>query len=247
MPTPIPTADELIATIKRSRLPTVLVEGSDDQTVYRHVESLIRTSHASVLPCGGRDTLLAIFRRRIELAGRQVAFVADRDMWLFSGIPTGFEEIIWTEGYSIENDIYSGSDIERLLEPSESAEHKILIDRLCKWFSFEVEEYLAGRSISLKHHVSEIVPLGQNDLDAGFIARRGYREPKAALHFEIASNYQIRLRGKQLIQALVRYLSASGRIAKYSFAAVIELCVKTRNHSRVERLLADIDAALTSS
>ena len=123
MPVPVPTVDELVATLRRSRLPTIVVEGRDDMRIYRWIEPRVSNVDTSVLPVGGRNKLLSIYERRNEYSQLPVAFLADRDMWLFSGIPEQYNHIIWTLGYSIENDIYSGSELENLLDVEEAKEH----------------------------------------------------------------------------------------------------------------------------
>ena len=79
-------------------------------------------------PVGGRETLLAVYKRRNEFAHLPVAFVADRDLWLFSGIPPDYPDIIWTEGYSIENDLYADANLENLLDADEVEEHQQVLD-----------------------------------------------------------------------------------------------------------------------
>ena len=115
-----------------------------------------------MLSVGGRETLLAVYQRRNEFAHLPVAFVADRDLWLFSGIPPGYPDIIWTEGYSIENDLYAGASLEDLLNADEVDEHRQVLDLIIEWFAFEVEEYLAGREPRVDTHCNEIVPLGRD-------------------------------------------------------------------------------------
>ena len=108
MPVPSPTVEELVAALRRSALPTVVVEGQEDMRIYRWVEERLGSRTANVLPAGGREKLFSVFRRRQEFADLPVAFVADRDMWLFSGIPPDYGEILWTQGYSVENDPVRG-------------------------------------------------------------------------------------------------------------------------------------------
>ena len=105
MPAPQPTVDELVAMLGHAELPTVIVEGKDDMRIYRWVEGRVGSQNANVLPAGGRENLLSVYQRRNEFTHLPVAFVADRDLWLFSGIPEIYHDIIWTLGYSIENDL----------------------------------------------------------------------------------------------------------------------------------------------
>ena len=128
MPVPSPTVEELVAALRRSALPTVLVEGQEDIRIYRWLEARLGNRAANVLPTGGRENLLSIYAKRHEFADLPVAFVADKDMWLFSGVPSDYEEVIWTEGYSIENDLYTDAErenlLENLLDTEEAQEHQ---------------------------------------------------------------------------------------------------------------------------
>ena len=105
MPRSDMTVDECVAALHRTYLPTVIVEGKDDMQIYQWTERRVGIQNANVLPVGGKETLLAVYERRNEYAHLPVAFVADKDLWLFSGIPPDYPDIIWTEGYSIENDL----------------------------------------------------------------------------------------------------------------------------------------------
>ena len=89
------TVDELVAALGRSDLPTVIVEGKDDMEIYRWVEERLGSRKASVQAAGGKEKLLSIYKRRREFPNLPVAFVADKDMWLFSGIPSDYKGIIW--------------------------------------------------------------------------------------------------------------------------------------------------------
>ena len=244
MPLPVPTVDELVETIKRSSLPTILVEGTDDVMIYRWMQGQLGFAQGDFLFCGGRNALLELFQRRLEFAGKKVVFVADRDMWLYSAVPAEYAGVIFTEGYSIENDVYSHSDIERLLEVNEAAEHRLLVEAIGQWFAFEVEEYRAGRPFIVDTGVGDIVRPGTTDMHPTFVAKRGYHPPSTATHQEVMSDYPRNIRGKQLFQMLLRFVSASGRPATHSKAALIENCVKTRNHPNVARLLNEIRAGL---
>jgi hypothetical protein len=244
MPIPAPTVDELVATIKHSSLPTILVEGPDDMGIYRWMQGQLGPLNGDFLPCGGRNTLLEIFRRHAEFAGKTVVFVADRDMWLFTSIPAEYAGIIWTEGYSIENDIYLHSDIERFLDLSEIVEHHLLVEAIGRWFAFEVEEHRAGRPPQVDTKVGDVVRPGTTEIHTGFIVKRGYTPAAPETVREVVDDYQRNIRGKQLFEMLLRFLSASGRAATHSKAGLYEICVKTRGHPNVARLMAEIRSRL---
>ena len=117
------TVDDWVITLRRTYIPTVIVEGKKDIPIYRRIEKYIDIQNADVISVGGRNNLLLLYERRNEFAHLPVAFVADRDLWLFSGIPPDYPDIIWTEGYSIENDLYAGADLEKALNANDVDEH----------------------------------------------------------------------------------------------------------------------------
>ena len=246
MPLPSPTVEELVAALRRSALPTVLVEGQEDMRIYRWVEARLGNRAANVLPTGGRDKLLSVYKRRQEFAKLPVAFVADKDMWLFSGIPSNYDGVIWTDGYSIENDLYAGTELENLLDAEEALEHQQLLDAIVEWFAFEVEEYLEGRPFEVKNHCNQIVPLGQTQIDENFRKSRGFRPPGEEIHRQIRDAYQLQLRGKQLFQMLERCLNARQRGTRYNISSLHEIAVKlTDSHPLMGKLIQEIERTLT--
>ena len=245
MPLPSPTVEELVAALRRSALPTVLVEGQEDMRIYRWVEERLGNRAANVLPTGGRENLLSVFRRRQEFADLPVAFVADRDMLLFSGIPTDYDEIIWTEGYSIENDLYADADLENLLAVEESQEHLQLREAIVEWFAFEVEEYLAGRKYKISYHCNDVVMLGQTQMGEDFINCCNFRTPGEEIHRQVRDAYQLQLRGKLLFQMLIRFLSAPDRQRKYSYSDLYDRAFgMTPPHPLRNRLVEGIEQTI---
>ena len=245
MPRSDMTVDECVAVLHRTYLPTVIVEGKDDMQIYQWTERRVGIQKANVLPVGGKETLLAVYKRRNEFVHLPVAFVADRDVWLFSGIPPDYPDIIWTEGYSIENDLYAGASLENLLNTDEVVEHQQVLASIIEWFTFEVEEHLAGREAQVDKHCNEIVPLGQTEMDQDFCTRRGFRPPSEKLHQQIQDEYQLQLRGKSLFQLLIRFLNAPGRGTPYSILTLHENAFKlTPSHELMDRLIGEIERAI---
>ena len=244
-----PTVDELVSTLRRSKLPTVVVEGRDDMQIFRWMEHLLKVHEVDVLGVGGRPNLFAIYDRKSEFVHLPVAFIADQDKELFTRLPNGYEEIIWTQGYSIENDLYAGADpsLENLMDPQEAAEHRQLLDTIVKWFAFEVDEFLAGRDYKFDHHCNEVVPQGQTEMDNGFRQRRGFRPPNVTICQQIRDAYQLQLRGKQLFQMLVRFLSKSNRQVKHSLHSLYEIAFKmTPSHPLMNRLIQEIEQKIAA-
>ncbi len=248
MPRLNPTVDELVSTLRRSRLPTIVVEGKEDMQIFRWMEDRIKIHKVDILGVGGKPNLLAVYDRRNEFAHLPVAFIADRDKELFTQLPEGYEDIIWTQGYSIENDLYAGAEpnLESLMDSHEANEHRKVLDTIVEWFAFEVEEFLEGRSPEFDHHCNEIVPLNQTEMDNGFCQLRGFRPPNSELQRQIREAYQLQLRGKQLFQVLVRFLSASNRSPKYSYHGLYEIAFKmTAVHPLMNRLIQQIEQEIS--
>ena len=246
MSTPDPTTvEDLVAYLRHSSLPTVIVEGKDDMHIYQWVEACIGSQTANILPAGGREKLLCIYKERHEFADLPVAFVADKDMWLFSRIPSDYDGIIWTKGYSIENDLYTCADLENLLEAEEVQEHQQLMDAIVEWFAFEVERHLAGEDFEVAHHCNRVVPLGQTHMDENFRKIRSFRPPGEEIYRQIREAYQLQLRGKQLFEMLVRFLSAPDRDSKYSYDNLHEMAFKmTPAHPLMNRLIQEIERTI---
>ena len=211
MPTPNPmTVDQLVNSLIRSQTPKIVVEGGDDMKIYR---KLLTSSEASFvwLPAGGREKLLQIYERRSEFAHVPVAFIADQDMWLFSGIPEKYADIIWTQGYSIENDLYVSGNLETLLETHQTETHRQVLEAVCTWFAYEVEAFLDERSSYVAASLDEMIPRGKTELDEEFCNRRDFVQPPEERYQQIRRAYQLQVRGKLLFQILVRFLNAADR------------------------------------
>jgi len=239
------TVDEIVETLKRSSLPNVIVEGVDDVMIYRWLEERMGICNANFFPCGGRTTLLNVYDRLSEFSHLKTAFLADRDMWLFTAIPAQYSNIIWTEGYSIENDLYADSTLENFLDRNEKAEHSLVLQSLIEWFAFEVEEFRSGRTVETSFHPNEIVPTGDTRISHRFIFNRGFVAPDNTTVNEIKANYQLKLRGHTIFQLLARYLSASKRKSKYSIKNLFEIALKSHEtHRYMDRLKDEIERKL---
>ena len=240
--------DEVVYTLRISQLPTILVEGSSDVRIYIRWAShrLLGTYHVDVLPVNGRSNLFRIYERRDEFAHLPVAFVADQDMWLFTEVPKEYENIIWTEGYSLVNDLYAdaGSQLERLMDSHETEQYQRMLDSLCKWFAFEVEEYLAGKPIHVNSRLQKIIPPEQTELSTDFCRYRGFRLPNSKLFQEIRDNYQLKLNGKFLFDILGRSLKARGRTNISSDALYHIALTIPELHPRIDRLMQEVEKEL---
>jgi hypothetical protein len=199
---------EIVDLLKRTSLITVLVEGKDDAVVYRHLNDKINIDDIdiSILECGGRVKLFKIFKRRQEFRNAKVIFLADKDMWVFGNVPEEYKNIVFTDGYSIENDLYIESYFNNLLNEEKIKDLHNLIKCLSVWFAFEVNQYKKTGNYQAKYSVGQICP--NNILCIEFKNRINFIDPPEELVNEIYSEYTRKLRGKQLFDALVKFVDS---------------------------------------
>ncbi len=214
---------------------------TSDVRIYRRIEQSLGPNNGDVLFCNGRETLLKIYNRRNEITNCGLVFLADRDMWLFHKIPDEYNEIVWTEGYSIENDVYTGSVVENLLEGTEEQAFHDLLDKVCEWFAFEVGEFSQGRDSHQAQGIGRILNKERNGLCSQFLLERGFRTPNCELYKTIRDSYFLKLRGKTLFSLLTQILSAPKREAKHNIRGLIEVCIcMKRNPDYLEKLIHSI-------
>lgn len=195
------TVDEIIAYLNHSNIPTLLVEGKDDHQIYRWVDEKLADSEFDILPCGGRNALLALYDEKHKIKKRDILFFADLDLWLFSGVPIKYKDIIFTNGYSIENDIYSSAreTLESLISQAKIRDYYLAVNELSKWYSFEVNEYLNSRPYILDISPKGVLNNKSYKLSMNYISKRDYTMNNIGLYKDIESNYDIKIRGKNLL------------------------------------------------
>lgn len=231
MPNAVLTDDEIVSYIKRSSLINILIEGPDDMMIYNHIEEQINQIQISFMPCGGRETLKKVYNRRGEFVNKKVIFIADKDLWLFSGIPIQYHDIIFTSGYSIENDLfqYGGDLLLKLMLENEKAAFYETLDNLIVWYCSEVTKHISGGAAAISVHLNQIIPVGSSEICPNFLATYIMEEPDLSLCERVKGSSYLHLRGKFLFQAMVRVLSARSRRSKFSYENLLELCLLTEN------------------
>jgi len=228
MSLPTYNVDEIVTILKGTNIPTVLVEGKDDINVFRLIEERVAYSAKEIdfIPCGGKETLFNVYKRKNEFSSKKVAFLADRDMNLFKDKNTHFKEIIWTKGYCIENDIFAGSNLLKFLSTQERSEFEATVKEICRWFAFEVEKYFRSEEFIVRYSIYEICRDQPSKLCSKFLVEIGFKEPDGELLNDIILNYKLKLRGKQIFQVLVRILATKDRYSSFSKDNLIEIALR---------------------
>ncbi len=234
------SVDEILETLKRSRLPTLVVEGGDDVIVYRRLEERLSDRSVSVFPVGGRTKILELLKKIEDLPRREaIAFAIDLDLWVITGVPVEFayDRMVCTTGYSIENDAYHDCDFESLLTASERQQFQDEVTRFCHWYALAVDRLLRGLDERIDVHPSAF--LDSPDKYAAYVKLREGEAYPHLLGEQVVNEYKRLLRGKSLMALLLRHLAKPGRAARHTRTALIERAAVQRG-PLVERLFESI-------
>lgn len=235
-----PTLTEIIGVLARSSSPTLIVEGTDDYVAFRQFEIENINHDFTVLPVHGKENVLELISRRGEINNEAIVFLVDNDCWLFTGPPATFirPDIILTEGYSIENDLLRDGNVTRLLKAQEKTDFDRDIDAVGRFFYIAAWKHCENVSfLPLSLHPENILGAPgvlRLDVETQVSRVEGLLPPE----FSAASADPFRfLRGKTLLALLVRYLSDSARVSKFSRHNLMELGAAARgaNQQRIER------------
>jgi hypothetical protein len=238
------SVDEIVNTLKRSSLTTVLVEGKDDVLIYRWIENEIGVVNANFFPCGGRGKLLEVFARREEFRNIKTVFVADKDAFVYVNPPENLNEIIWTNGYSIENDLYFGRNIELLLDNDEKEIFLKSLNSFIEYYAFEIQNYLENKNFCFRNHPQHILCDIKNEVKHEFLEQINFVEAKSEIVNNLRDNYDVLIRGKSLFAILTRILSKHSRAIKHSKLALLEHCYRTHKSEKFIELINKIETKI---
>ncbi|WP_136418591.1 DUF4435 domain-containing protein [Herbaspirillum sp. ST 5-3] len=218
------TIDEIIATLVHSSLPTLIIEGSDDVIVYRRMEDVFSDIELSVMSVGGRENVLKIFQRIGDFKShKKIAFIADRDTWLHTGVPASFisECMFITDGYSIENDIYRDGSLEKLLTKEEEEKFRNEIAQFIRWYALSLSRLLSGQPSSIDLYPGIIL----DDVEQYAVRTQlelGEMYPEE-LVTTLMQDYAKLVRGKSLFAVLGRQISYKRRRPRVHHEALLEV------------------------
>lgn len=134
-------------------------------------------------------------------------------MYVFTEIPKIYENVIFTTGYSIENDLYADARDTQLdkiyLENHELPIKENIKNSLLTWFAFEVEKYKENfeNEIDNETNFTAVTILSTNIMHrnyltftAEFLQTRNFQTLKDEILSDLQQNYAHKLRGKYLFQ-----------------------------------------------
>lgn len=234
------TPDEMIEYLKNTFTPTILVEGTGDVKIYRWIESYLgeRGYDVSVMQTGGRTEIFKVHLHKSELPEVPIVFTADLDGYMFQGVPLEYDDVVFTSGYSIENDVVDENYFIALMNSREESHYTEIKRLVSEWFAQEADElrrsgsWRVGRSIHAvincksRIHVSPVV--FDHDL-ADFVY----------------DNFLKVVRGKNVIDSLVHILSDKSRgDDRYNSGNVIGLSLNHGNKEAIKDLAERIRVVL---
>ncbi len=147
-------------------------------------------------------------------------------------------KIIVTNGYAIENDLYCDGDIESFLHDDEKARFAQELDALIHWYSFAAAKMLASEPSSISEHPAQV--LNENGcLNEQYMICIGYLGRNDELYELIMGNYKYLLRGKNLINLVLRQLSHRRREIKFGRDQIMEIGA-ARQGPNMKRITCEI-------
>lgn len=216
--------DTIISVLKHNSIPTILVEGTGDVEIYRWLEGLMGVGKVDILQCGGRKDLFDIYLRRSEFNGTPVVFLADLDSFLYSSIEIKYRDIIFTTGYSIENDVLANSNIKYLLDDNEKNDYDIALERMMEIYSQKIVRRLYNPSEDLNVHAMSYYDFENSKFLSPNPFTSYAKDPDWYTY--INQNPNLTIRGKNLVSIYTSILSRKSRRSKYSRENIIELHLK---------------------
>ena len=222
------TEDELISLLKHTQLKkNLVVEGTTDNLIYRKIEA---STKLNILVTNGRIDLLKIYQRRSEILGRNVFFLADQDFFLFFGIPEEYNGIIWTTGYSIENDIITGSNLEDYFQDEDAEEYRKILAFLCDWFAFILQSHIGNDGeVCCNKSLFQTWNRTLNCPSLSYLQQINYSKPVSDFITRIQEQPLLNIRGKNILDLFHYILSQPGRITKYNSSQILDICLHNHN------------------
>lgn len=220
--------DELISAINHSSEPFIIVEGPNDVMIYRWILEDIGCE-GLLEPRNGCDGVKLLFDRRKEIKNPKVVYICDKDTIVYTGIiPKGYEDIIYTDGYSIENDLYQGKALEaQLFKKQDKIIFSKVLDSFLRAYACELEKF--RESLGFDFTINPECILDKNDYSLKMDVLNDFKEPANETVNYLRSNYDLFLRGHSLFSLVRIVLGRKNRNIKYTINHLYELCYSNKS------------------
>lgn len=216
------TLQETIDTLKRSNIPTILVEGPGDLHIYSQIERIMGPTNISVFPCNGKENVLAIQNKLRDQKYIHTLAVVDSDFWTLYGAPIEIsgKGIRTTVGYSIENDAIHFGGILKIMTPSERARFDEELLKYAAWFAIHMQCEPRDANATYRKPVRQV--LDDPVYYSKSITKYTDHDVCMDLIAEIELSPIFHLRGKNLMQIVTRQLGRAGRSGSHSGVTLLQ-------------------------
>jgi len=133
----------------------------------------------------------------------KLGFVADQDVWINSGIPAVYKtpQLVFTHGYSIENDVFCDGNLTALLTAPDIGHFEEELEKFLSWYALFLSRHLSDSIHSISLHPDQVLEPGYWESCLSLQPGETYPE---ALRIELKNDYRRLLRGKSLLALLIR-------------------------------------------
>ena len=224
--------DELISVINHSSESFIIVEGLDDVMIYRWILEDI-DCEGFLEPREGCGSVKRLYRRKDEITNPKVIFICDKDTIVYTGtIPDDYSEMIYTEGYSIENDLYKGRKIETTyFKKKDKSIFGTVMDSFLRAYACELEKFWESKNYDFTINPECI--LDKKDYSLIMNSLNEFKEPDKETIDYLKDNYDLLVRGHSLFSLVRIVLGRKDREIKYSIKQLYELCYGNKSDSIV--------------
>jgi len=232
------TVEEIVAALRHSSIPSIIVEGPDDVMIYRWILSDAGISDDRLFPCTGRNNLLQVFNRRNEFPKTPTLFIADKDVFVYSAVPVEYSDILFTEGYSIENDLYYGKAIEQLLRKDETVQYEKAKYNFIRYYGSQYENMREGIQFNYRQTPHELLDSNYELIEERI--KTSFKEPLKSTCDYLLDNYDLMVRGHSIFLLLTKFLSAAKRDVKHSTNSLYEQCYRIHRTKYMDKIRDEI-------
>lgn len=233
------TVDEIVAALRHTSIPSIIVEGKDDVMIYRWILRDAGISDDRLFPCTGRNNLLKVFSRRNEFPQTPTLFIADKDVFVYNGIPTKYSDVFFTCGYSIENDLYYGRSIDQLLDKEEAKHYDKARNNFIRYYGCQLEKLRKNCPCDFSQSPHVILDSNYNLITENI--EYTFTEPAQETCNYLLNNYDLIVRGHSVFSLLQLFLSKPKRDATHSTRSLYELCYRMYHTQYMDRMQNKIE------
>ena len=185
--------------------------------------------------------MLQIFKRRFELpATAQVAFIADQDIWVNTGVPSCYStpSLLFTDGYSIENDVICDGNLEGLLVGTEAVQFKSELNDFVDWYALALTRHLDDPTKPISTHPRQVLdPACRSEL----LALKPGESYPTNTRTTLLADYNRLVRGKSLLGLLINITNSRPRQPKHTDRSLLEM-VAARPGPKLNRFSVALEA-----